>query len=88
MTDNGRHRYGPSEFARQVERAPIDSALDPERVDLLEKLARWNGRLEGRGAEALVTVDEARELRTDRLGRVVEATRNHYVDLIDLGRFG
>lgn len=84
MTANGAR---DRRFARQIEQARVDLAGDPERTALLEKLVRWNRRLERFGAEALITVDEAAELRTDRLKRVVDATLDQVVDVIDRGRY-
>lgn len=79
-------RFGPAQTVRQIAAANVDVG-DPERNDLLQKLGRWNDRLEHFGAEPLITVDEGRELKTDRLRRVVDATLDQVVDVIDRGRY-
>jgi hypothetical protein len=58
------------------------------RVELLERLAHWNARLDRLHGDILVTIDEAPELDTERLRRVVDATVDKVVDIIAAGSSG
>lgn len=58
------------------------------RTELLERLAHWNARLTGLHGDILVTLEEAPELDTERLRRVVDATVDKVVDIIAAGGSG
>jgi len=60
--------------------------VEEERRRLLAKLGRLNGHLEDLHARVDMTVEEAADLRLTRLRRLVDATEEHLIEVIEAER--
>lgn len=56
------------------------------RADMIARLRHWNGRLIGLDAEPLITNYEAEELTDRQLSRVLNATLDHLLDILQAAR--
>lgn len=59
---------------------------DMTRADMLARLRHWNDRLMGLNAEPLVANYEAEEMTDRQLARVLNATLDHLVDILQAAR--
>lgn len=62
------------------------SIEDMSRADMLGRLRHWNERLMGLDAEPLISNYEAEEMSDRQLARVLNATLDHLVDILQAAR--